>query len=87
MSTNCHSSGNAVPNAHLGTSQQHHVSVLYGDGSHSFWLARGATLAELVLRVSGLDALLEAGPLTIDIRFEPRRLADPLTNSTTQACN
>lgn len=62
-----------MPNAHASSPQHHHVSVLYGDGSHSFWLARGATLAELAVHVGGLDALHDCGPLTIDIALvQPR---------------
>jgi hypothetical protein len=51
----------------------HHVSITYGDGAHSFWLARGTTLGELALHVSGLDTLHNSQPLTIDIVVESAR--------------
>jgi hypothetical protein len=59
-----------MPNALSALVQHHRISVLYGDGSHSFWLAQGATLGELAGHIGGLDALHDAGPLTIDIAFK-----------------
>ncbi len=60
-----------MPHTHPAPSTQQHVSVMYGDGVHSFWLERDATLAELAVHVGALDALHEGAPLTIDIMFEP----------------
>lgn len=63
-----------MPNTHAASSTQQHVSVMYGDGVHSFWLERDATLAELAVHVSALDALHDSAPLTVDIAFElPRQ--------------
>jgi hypothetical protein len=59
-----------MPHIQPAPSTQQHVSVMYGDGLHSFWLQRDATLAELAVHVGALDALHEGAPLTIDIMIE-----------------
>ncbi len=61
-----------MPHTHPAQSNLQHVSVMYGDGAHSFWLERGATLAELAVHVNGLHALHVGAPLTIDILFKPK---------------
>ena len=63
--------------------ESHHVSITYGDGAHSFWLARGATLGELAVHVSDLDALHSSTPLAIEIVVEtPRRDTTPASAPT-----
>ena len=62
-----------MPNTRSASSAQQHVSVIYGDGFHSFWLQRDATLAELAVHVGALAALHDGAPLTIDIAFQEQR--------------
>lgn len=57
--------------------QDHLVSITYGDGTHLFRLARGATLGDLAGHVSGLDALHVGAPLTIDVIVETQRTFAP----------
>lgn len=66
--------GNTMQNLQPDTTKDHQVSITYGDGSHTFRLARGATLGELAVCVSDLDTLHASTPLTIDVKVEtPRR--------------
>lgn len=63
-----------MSNLRIEAPRNHHVSVRYGDGFHSFRLARGATLGELAVRIGGLDGLHDGAPLTIEIAVEPQLL-------------
>jgi hypothetical protein len=62
--------GNIMLSLRTEAPQDHHVSVKYGDGFHSFRLARGTTLGDLAARVGGLDTLHESAPLSIEIILE-----------------
>ena len=62
-----------MSNTRAASSAQQHVSVRYGDGFHSFWLKRDATLAELAVHVGALAALHDGAPLTVDVAFQKQR--------------
>ncbi len=63
-----------MPTSRTEAPQNHRVSIMYGDGAHSFWLAPGTTLGELAVHVSGLDTLHANTPLAINVVVEtPRR--------------
>ena len=58
--------------SHTGKSQPSQVTVKFGDGTNSFQLEAGTTLAELASRISVLGAQHNGAPISIDIQFERR---------------
>ena len=52
---------------HSATIKDHGVSVMYGDRSHAFLLARGTTLGELAVRVSDMVRQPNEAPLGLKI--------------------
>jgi hypothetical protein len=48
------------------------VSVQYGDGFQSFWLAPDATLAELAARIGEMDDEHDGGPMVVDVKVRIR---------------
>jgi hypothetical protein len=50
-----------------------HVTALFSDGTHSFVLSEGATLAELATRVDDLGASHEGAPIAIHVEFDSPR--------------
>jgi hypothetical protein len=56
------------------------VSVQYGDGLQSFWLAADATLADLAARIGAMDDAHDGAALLINVR-----VARPVTNTASRS--
>jgi hypothetical protein len=53
------------------------VSVHYGDGQQSFWLAADATLAELAARIDEMDDNHDGAPLLINVSLSTAEAPKP----------
>lgn len=47
-----------------------HVTALFSDGSHTFLLPQGSTLAELADRIKDLADFHEGSPIAIHVDFD-----------------
>ena len=54
---------------HTPNRQPSKVTVMFGDGAHSFQLRDGATLTELANHIGILGADHDGAPISIDIEF------------------
>ena len=57
-------------NLHTVPKRPPHVLVEFGDGTHTFLLPHGATLAELADRIDELTNLHEAAPIAVHVGFD-----------------
>jgi uncharacterized protein YjbJ (UPF0337 family) len=64
-----------VHSIHVDLPQRPHVTVLFGDGAHSFRLPKGATLAELAGCIDTLEAQHQAVPAAIYVTVGVSRSA------------
>jgi len=61
-----------------------HVTVRFGDGAHSFALAKDATLNELADRVLGLGAQHDGAPLAVHVVFKSNNSRSTMPQSSSQ---
>ena len=52
-----------------------HVRAVFSDGTHTFLLPKGSTLAELADRIEDLATFHEGSPIAIHVDFDTPRLA------------